>query len=145
MGVLRKALVVMSAATAVAMGPWAVLGFAGEDEGGPENSEAVSEIAPEADLAHHGHVSLRGDELRVRLESENHGPSAVPDATVRLDFSVRLIAGQALPPTCLWGGDRSVLCRTGPLRAVATARCSGSSPASTASASCGGKGCAPGS
>ena len=75
-------------------------------------------IAPEADLAHHGRMSLWGGELGVRVASENHGPSAVADATVRLDFSVGLVRGQELPANCLWDGDRTVLCRTGQLRAV---------------------------
>lgn len=74
--------------------------------------------APEADLAHHGHVSLSNGGLRVRLQSENHGPSPLPDATVRLDFSAPLPPGQELPAACVWAGDRTVLCRTGRLRAL---------------------------
>ncbi|MFD7316538.1 hypothetical protein [Streptomyces sp. NPDC059883] len=75
-------------------------------------------VVPEADLSHHGHVSLWSQQLSVRFESENHGPSALADATVRLAFSVSLAAGQSLPSNCVRGGDRVVLCRTGPLRAV---------------------------
>ncbi len=72
----------------------------------------------EADLAHHGRVSLTRGLLEVRFESENHGPSRLADATVRLDFSEPLAAGQTLPADCLWNGARTVLCRTGQLRAV---------------------------
>jgi hypothetical protein len=106
MGVTCKVLaVVASAATVVVMGAGP-----GAGAGGP--------AAREADLAHHGQVSLWSGQLGVRLESENHGPSALPDATVRLDFSVPLATGRALPPSCLWSGDRVVLCRTGQLRPI---------------------------
>lgn len=110
MGVLRKSLlVVLSAATA------AVLGAGSAGAGAP------APIAPEADLAHHGQASLWEGQLSLRLETENHGPSALPDATVRLDFSVPLAPGQALPSPCLWAGARTVLCRTGELRAAGRA------------------------
>ncbi|MFJ8650403.1 hypothetical protein ACIRNI_30390 [Streptomyces sp. NPDC093546] len=79
-------------------------------------------IAPEADVAHHGHVSLVGDRLDVLMASQNHGPSGVPTATVRLTFSEPLAGGPPLPPNCLWGGDREVLCSTGPLRVDGPAR-----------------------
>ncbi|MEW1718390.1 hypothetical protein [Streptomyces sp. NPDC093109] len=79
-------------------------------------------VAVEADLSHHGHVSLWKGRLTVRLESENHGPAKVPEATVRLDLSAAPTAGQALPAHCLWGGDRVVLCRTGQLRATGRSR-----------------------
>ncbi|MFE4367486.1 hypothetical protein ACFRMN_04380 [Streptomyces sp. NPDC056835] len=116
MGVKRKALLVaVSAVTAVVMG--AGPGF-GADAGVGVGTLGVRDaVVPEADLSHHGHVSLWSEELTVRFESENHGPSALPDATVRLAFSVSLAAGQSLPANCLRGGDRVVLCRTGPLRA----------------------------
>ncbi|MFI6699161.1 hypothetical protein ACIBJC_09335 [Streptomyces sp. NPDC050509] len=110
MAVMRKVvLVLVSAASAVVMGaaPGAGAGVPGK------NAAAV-----EADLAHHGHVSLSGGHLAVLLGSENHGPSGLADATVRLDFSAPVAAGQALPSACLWGGDRTVLCRTGLLRPI---------------------------
>ncbi|MFJ8002132.1 hypothetical protein ACIQ7D_34345 [Streptomyces sp. NPDC096310] len=110
MGVLRKVvLVLVSAATAVVMGA-----APGAGASAPERSAE----APEADLAHHGHVSLSGGRLAVLLGSENHGPSGLADATVRLDFSAPVTEGRALPPACLWGGDRTVLCRTGRLRPI---------------------------
>ncbi|WP_225800352.1 hypothetical protein [Streptomyces sp. NK15101] len=50
--------------------------------------------------------------------SENHGPSDVSQATVRLAFSQPMAGGQELPPDCLWSSDRVVSCRTGELRAA---------------------------
>ncbi|MFF5976894.1 hypothetical protein ACFY7C_35860 [Streptomyces sp. NPDC012769] len=73
---------------------------------------------PEADLAHHGHVSLWDGRIGVWLVSENHGPSNVSQATVRLAFSEPMAGGQELPPSCLWSSDRVVSCRTGELRAA---------------------------
>ncbi|MET8398124.1 hypothetical protein [Streptomyces sp900116325] len=74
-------------------------------------------VAPEADISHHGHVSLWGEELGVWLLSENHGPSDVMRSTVRLRFSVVLTGRQEMPSACLQADARTVLCRTGPLRA----------------------------
>ncbi|MFD5784556.1 hypothetical protein [Streptomyces sp. NPDC126933] len=115
MGVMSKALLVgVSATTAVVMS-------AGAGAAGAEGADGVigadRAVAPEADVAHHGHASLWSGQLAVRLRPENHGPSGLTDATVRLDFSAPLARGQALPADCLWGGDRTVLCRTGQLRA----------------------------
>ncbi|MGW5425169.1 hypothetical protein [Streptomyces sp. NPDC003943] len=76
---------------------------------------------PEADLSHHGHLSLWDGRLGVRLVSENHGPSDVSQATVRIAFSVPMAGGQELPPACLWSSDRVVSCRTGRLRAAGAA------------------------
>ncbi|MEV5974219.1 hypothetical protein [Streptomyces sp. NPDC051921] len=76
---------------------------------------------PEADLAHHGHLSLWDGRLGVWLVSENHGPSDVSQATVRLAFSEPMAGGQDLPPACLWSSDRVVSCRTGALRAAGAA------------------------
>lgn len=124
---MRKSLlVVVSAMTVVVLGAGAAAeadSGAGAAAGtGTDMSTGTGTgtgvIAPEADVAHHGRLSLWSGELSVRVASENHGPSAVADATVRLDFSVPLVRGQALPANCLWGGDRTVLCRTGRLRAV---------------------------
>ncbi|MFG2330721.1 hypothetical protein ACGFMM_13935 [Streptomyces sp. NPDC048604] len=83
---------------------------------------AAVAVAPEADVAHHGHVSLWQGRVGVLLTSENHGPSSLSGGTVRLEFSVPLAADQDLPPACLWGGDRVVLCGTGALRAAGAAR-----------------------
>lgn len=77
---------------------------------------AGGEVAgAEADLAHHGHVSLWDGRVGVWLVTENHGPSDVVDATVRLAFSAPMAGGQELPPGCLWSSSRVVSCRTGAL------------------------------
>ncbi|MFJ5099188.1 hypothetical protein [Streptomyces sp. NPDC088557] len=73
---------------------------------------------PEADLSHHGHVSLWDGRVGVWLVSENLGPSDLAQATVRLAFSEPMSGGQELPPACLWSSDRVVSCRTGGLSAV---------------------------
>lgn len=75
-------------------------------------------VGAEADLAHHGHLSLWEGRVGVWLVSENHGPSDVAQATVRLAFSEPMAGGQELPPSCLWASDRAVACRTGELRAA---------------------------
>ncbi|MFE5627963.1 hypothetical protein [Streptomyces sp. NPDC056543] len=82
-----------------------------------EGARAVG-VEAEADLAHHGHLSLWEGRMGVRLVSENHGPSDVPQATVRLAFSEPMAAAQVLPPSCLWASERVVVCRTGELRAA---------------------------
>ncbi|MEU2233591.1 hypothetical protein [Streptomyces vietnamensis] len=75
-------------------------------------------VGTEADLSHHGHVSLWDGRVGVWLVSENHGPSDVSQATVRLAFSEPMAGGQELPPACLWSSDRVVSCRTGRLGAA---------------------------
>ncbi|THA70781.1 hypothetical protein E6P78_09500 [Streptomyces sp. A0958] len=80
-------------------------------------SPAVGGIAPEADVSHHGHVSLRDGGLGIWLRSENSGPSDLPGVTVRLRVSVPPADRQELPGACLRADPRTVLCRTGPLRA----------------------------
>ncbi|MEU7072482.1 hypothetical protein AB0B30_11720 [Streptomyces narbonensis] len=75
-------------------------------------------VGAEADLAHHGHVSLWDGRVGVWLVSENHGPSDLPQATVRLAFSEPMAGGHELPEACLWSSDRVVSCRTGELRAA---------------------------
>ncbi|MDT0495184.1 hypothetical protein RM717_32320 [Streptomyces griseus] len=77
---------------------------------------------PEADLSHHGHVSLWGDRIAIRIRSENRGPSDVPASTVRLRFSEPLAPRQELPYGCLRSGGAAVLCETGGLRSRGGAR-----------------------
>ncbi|GLW51008.1 hypothetical protein Stsp02_66690 [Streptomyces sp. NBRC 14336] len=72
---------------------------------------------PEADLAYHGSASLVGGEVDLRFTPRNHGPSAVPDATVRLRWSEPLADRQELPDGCARAGVRAVLCRVGALGA----------------------------
>ncbi|MFF4173748.1 hypothetical protein [Streptomyces sp. NPDC001744] len=85
---------------------------------GPAAGAAGSVPGPEADLSHHGHVSLWGGRVGVWLVSENHGPSDLAQATVRIAFSSPMEGGRELPPACLWSSDRVVSCRTGELLAA---------------------------
>ncbi|MFJ5832475.1 hypothetical protein [Streptomyces sp. NPDC093089] len=103
---LRKGVLGVALTAAVVMGAGASAGAVGP------------KARPEADLSHHGHVSLWDGRLGVWLVSENHGPSDLAQATVRLAFSAQMAGGQELPPACLWSSDRVVSCRTGELRAV---------------------------
>ncbi|MEU4352467.1 hypothetical protein [Streptomyces sp. NPDC023838] len=83
---------------------------------------APSAPAADADLAYHGHVSLWDGRVGVWVEPSNHGPDAVPDATVRLRFSAPLAGTEQLPPECLRGSPETVLCSTGAMRAAGTGR-----------------------
>ncbi|MFC7309983.1 hypothetical protein ACFQVC_37925 [Streptomyces monticola] len=74
-------------------------------------------VAPEADVAYHGYASMWEGRLGVWLTPQNHGPSDVADATVRLRYSAPLADRQQLPDRCLRAGTRVVLCRTGELKA----------------------------
>ncbi|MER6915733.1 hypothetical protein ABT354_29010 [Streptomyces sp. NPDC000594] len=79
-------------------------------------------VVPEADLVHHGRAALSQGRLTLSVESENHGPAALENATLRLAFSTPLAGDRELPPSCLWSGDSVVLCATGPLGAGAAGR-----------------------
>ncbi|KUM89237.1 hypothetical protein OIE43_17950 [Streptomyces pseudovenezuelae] len=72
---------------------------------------------PEADLAYHGAASMAGGRVDVRFTPRNHGPAAVPDATVRLQWSEPLVNEQTLPEGCARSAERVVLCRVGALAA----------------------------
>ncbi|MEU3333963.1 hypothetical protein [Streptomyces sp. NPDC006668] len=72
---------------------------------------------PEADLAYHGAASLADGRMEVRFTPGNFGPSAVPDATVRLRWSRALTDAQTLPAGCARSESRAVLCRVGALAA----------------------------
>src|SRR5882762_1846350 len=72
---------------------------------------------PEADLAYHGSAAMTAGRFDVRFTPRNHGPSAVPDATVRLRWSKPLADRQTLPEGCARSGERAVVCRTGALAA----------------------------
>ncbi|MFD9410860.1 hypothetical protein ACFWBN_28085 [Streptomyces sp. NPDC059989] len=69
----------------------------------------------EADVAYHGRVSLTGARLRLWLVPENEGPSALPNATVRVRLSADLADRQELSEGCARAGQREVVCETGPL------------------------------
>ncbi|GAA3223645.1 hypothetical protein MTQ10_10140 [Streptomyces sp. XM83C] len=73
---------------------------------------------PEADLAYHGSAAMAGGLMDVALTPRNHGPSAVPEAAVRLRWSAPLAERQPEPaPGCVRTGLREVVCRTGALPA----------------------------
>ncbi|MGW0332374.1 hypothetical protein ACWD0J_10970 [Streptomyces sp. NPDC003011] len=78
---------------------------------------AGAEGVPEADLAYHGSASMSGGRVDVRFTPRNHGPSAVPDATVRLRWSEPLADEQELSEGCARSGERVVVCRVGALAA----------------------------
>jgi hypothetical protein len=73
--------------------------------------------APRADLAFHGSAVMNGDRVEVRLSPRNNGPTAVPDASVLLRWSVPLAERQLLPVGCTRTDERSVVCGTGALAA----------------------------
>ncbi|MDJ0465608.1 hypothetical protein [Streptomyces sp. H27-C3] len=107
---MRRAMVAVAGAVMAVVGVAGVSSGAGARAGG-------GGIAPEADVAYHGHVTVREGRLGVWLVVANHGPSGVADATVRLRFSVPLAGAQALPSGCLRTGPDEVLCGAGMLRA----------------------------
>ncbi|WP_282702990.1 hypothetical protein [Streptomyces sp. CC219B] len=72
---------------------------------------------PEADLAYHGAAAMSEGRVDVRFTPRNHGPSAVPDASVRLRWSEPLANRQVLPAGCARAGARALLCRVGGLAA----------------------------
>ncbi|WP_406382198.1 hypothetical protein [Streptomyces sp. NBC_01618] len=108
-----------AAAMAMAMAMAVVLGMGGAAAAAPGNGAvagAAGGIAPEADVSHHGHVSLWGSGLGVWVQSVNYGPSNLADVTVRVRTSVSLSRRQELPEGCLQADRLTVLCRTGALR-----------------------------
>ncbi|MEU9108190.1 hypothetical protein AB0D54_28455 [Streptomyces xanthophaeus] len=70
---------------------------------------------PEADVAYHGRVALSQGQLRIWLVPENDGPSALPNATVRVRLSAGLADRQHLAEGCARAGQREVVCETGPM------------------------------
>lgn len=113
MVVTRKALLGVSAAAAMASVLAPVVGGTAAAVGAP----VTRDIAPEADVSHHGHVSLWGTGLGIWLRSENRGPADLTGVTVRLRVSVPLAGLQELPQECLQADRSTVLCRTGALHA----------------------------
>ncbi|MET8692049.1 hypothetical protein ACFTT0_14990 [Streptomyces bauhiniae] len=71
--------------------------------------------APRADLAFHGHAVIDGDRMEVRLTPRDHGPAAVPEASVRVRWSVGPAGAVTLSPGCARTGERTVVCGTGAL------------------------------
>ncbi|MFG2984025.1 hypothetical protein ACGFYQ_22685 [Streptomyces sp. NPDC048258] len=83
--------------------------------GGLPAGAAPVDAGPEADVAYHGRVSLAHAQLRIWLVPQNEGPSALPNATVRLRLSVPLADRQELAAGCARAGLREVVCETGAL------------------------------
>ncbi|MFC9296472.1 hypothetical protein ACFTWH_12525 [Streptomyces sp. NPDC057011] len=79
---------------------------------GPRDGEGP---VVEADVAYHGRVSLSGARLRIWLVPENEGPTALPNATVRVRLSADLADRQELSEGCARAGQREVVCETGAL------------------------------
>ncbi|MCM2413442.1 hypothetical protein [Streptomyces sp. RKAG290] len=113
MVVTRKGLLRVSAAAAMA----SIVALGAGGTAAAVGAPVVRSIAPEADISHHGHVSLWGTGLGIWLRSSNTGPSDLAGVTVRLQVSVPLAGRQELPGECLQSDRQTVLCRTGPLRA----------------------------
>ncbi|ANS67075.1 hypothetical protein SLINC_4851 [Streptomyces lincolnensis] len=111
-GLRLRGLVVWGVALAVVGGAVPVAGAVGD---GP--AEGWADGGPEADLAYHGLARMASGRVDVRFTPRNHGPSAVPDATVRLRWSEPLVDRQAMPEGCARSGRQVVLCRIGALAA----------------------------
>ncbi|MER5179805.1 hypothetical protein ABT009_15775 [Streptomyces sp. NPDC002896] len=83
----------------------------------PATAAPTATGAPEADMAYHGYVAMVHGQIGLWLTPQNHGPSGVTDATVRLRWSSPLANVQQLPDQCARAGASTVLCRTGALAA----------------------------
>ncbi|AOR37168.1 hypothetical protein BFF78_18630 [Streptomyces fodineus] len=94
---------------------WGVAGALGGVALGAGVAGAAADPAPEADLVFHGTAVMNGDQVEVRLTPRDNGPAAVPDATVRLRWSVDLADAQQLPARCAREDARTVVCGTGAL------------------------------
>ncbi|GGT31005.1 hypothetical protein [Streptomyces purpureus] len=116
MSVLRSAF--LAAAVAAVSVTTTAAGAAPADRTGRTEPAVV----PEADVAHHGHATLWDGRIGVWLTSRNHGPAALADLTVRLEFSQPLAPDQQPPSGCLRDGDRVLLCGTGALTADGSPR-----------------------
>ncbi|MFE4252060.1 hypothetical protein ACFRU3_21655 [Streptomyces sp. NPDC056910] len=77
---------------------------------------------PEVDLAYHGQVAMSRGRVETRLIPQNHGPSSVADATLRLRWSAPVTDMRGLPPMCVRADKQTVLCRTGALPADSRGR-----------------------
>ncbi|MGW3952525.1 hypothetical protein ACWEKM_16725 [Streptomyces sp. NPDC004752] len=92
---------------------WGAAALAVAAATGPAGAAGV----PEADLAYHGSAVLTGDRVDIWFTPLNHGPSAVPGASVQLSWSVPLADRLELPAGCARTGERQLVCGTGPLAA----------------------------
>ncbi|RZU43784.1 hypothetical protein EV284_1235 [Streptomyces sp. BK022] len=81
----------------------------------PPRTGPAPAAAPRADLAFHGHAVIDGDRMEVRLTPRDHGPAAVPEASVRVRWSVGPAGAVTSSPGCARTGERTVVCGTGAL------------------------------
>ncbi|MEU6284628.1 hypothetical protein [Streptomyces sp. NPDC047028] len=110
-GACGAALVLGGLAAGPATGAAGVTGAAG-----PTPSASAVPAPPSADLAFHGTAVMKDDQVDVKVTPSNLGPAAVPDASVRLRWSVPLTTeALKLPAGCVRTDDRTVVCGTGAL------------------------------
>ncbi|MGW3114686.1 hypothetical protein [Streptomyces sp. NPDC001091] len=88
----------------------------------PGPAASATAPVPRADLSFHGNAVMDGDRVEVRLTPQDHGPAAVPEASVRLRWSVPPAGAQTLPEGCARTGERTVVCGTGALAAGGAGR-----------------------
>ncbi|GAA4793966.1 MULTISPECIES: hypothetical protein [Streptomyces] len=79
-------------------------------------------VAPEADIAHHGRITLDDGRLDLVVVSRNHGPSSLRGVTLRVELSAAPAGELRMPEQCLREAERVVLCAVGPLHADGTGR-----------------------
>ncbi|MFF8646650.1 hypothetical protein ACF06D_00165 [Streptomyces griseoluteus] len=103
-----------SASPASGPGPAAAPGV-GSAAVSPPHTRPVQAPTPRADLAFHGHAVIDGDRMEVRLTPRDHGPAAVPEASVRVRWSAGPAGTVTLSPGCARTGERTVVCGTGAL------------------------------
>ncbi|MEV6053128.1 hypothetical protein [Streptomyces sp. NPDC052107] len=96
---------------------WGVTGALAGVVLGAGAAVAAPPAGPEADLDFHGTAVMNGDRVEVKLTPHNGGPAALPDARVRLRWSLALAEEQQLPARCAREDERTVLCGTGALAA----------------------------
>ncbi|MGW1806449.1 hypothetical protein [Streptomyces sp. NPDC002078] len=101
----------------VRMWTWGAAGALAGVVLGAGGAVAAPAPVPAAGLAFHGTAVMDGDRVEVKLTPHNGGPAALPDATVRLRWSVALAEEQRLPARCAREDARTVLCGTGALAA----------------------------
>ncbi|MFD8259248.1 hypothetical protein ACFV19_09925 [Streptomyces griseoluteus] len=103
-----------SASPAPGPGPAAAPGV-GSVAVSPPHTGPVPAPAARADLAFHGQAVIDGDRMEVRLTPRDHGPAAVPEASVRVRWSAGPAGTVTLSPGCARTGERTVVCGTGAL------------------------------
>ncbi len=112
-GVCGAALVLGGMAAGPATGAAGDTGAAGPTPSATPSASATP-APPSADLAFHGTAVMKDDQVDVKVTPSNLGPAAVPDASVRLRWSVPLTTDALkLPAGCARTDERTVVCDTG--------------------------------